>query len=137
MKTVFRFAIAVFVLLLCLSAINMTAAILVPSLRAGTGLVQETMYTAESIATAPTRALSGVPVFAVLFVSVFLVAFVLRWAFGEDYRRYRRRRHSETEDASDPDLASLARDLHDTARRLEGRVEALETILLDRTNSRV
>jgi len=137
MKTMIKICFAVFIVLFLLSAMNMMVAIVVPSLRGSAGLAQQLMYNAESIVVAPARFLPGLPVFVLLVGSIVAAALMLRWAFGGS-RHERRREHSDVQQtvAGGGDLDELARDLQRSARRMEERLEALETILLDRTQSR-
>jgi hypothetical protein len=133
MKTLGRLAAGVIILLLCLSAMGTIVAIFVPALRAVWLLPQPFLYNAETLVAAPTRIVPALPSIALLFGCVFLVAYVLRWGFGGGRRDDRRHFPRDAERKPDNDLESIARDLHHTARRLEERLEALETILLDRT----
>ena len=61
-----------------------------------------------------------------------VVALLLRWAFGREHTPTPRTSTGETPRSDDAEREVLARDLDRVARRMEERIDALETILLDR-----
>ncbi len=137
MKTLLRFCFAVFIVLFCISALGVITGIFAPAVRVSQGIVQPMVHTVESVAVTPVRAITAMPAIVLIMVSIFLVALVLRWAFGGLRHEPRGESRPDAGSVGDVDLHELARDLQYTARRMEERLDALETILLERTRSRL
>ena len=89
-------------------------------------------YNAQGFLMTPFGPFSSLPFWACFFLSIFVVAVLLKWAFGREQPPTDGGHVGHTPREKDVDLEVLARDLDQMARRMEERVEALETILLDR-----
>lgn len=126
MKTAIGIALAVF---LALFSIILMRGALIP-----VHASVDSWYYTWSFLGAPGGVFSGIPASVLVLGSILLVAVVLRRAFDRPRHDYPRERN--TSERKPDDLAILARDLDRVARRLEERVEALETILLDRDRAR-
>ena len=130
MRTVIGVLVAVGITLFCLSLLRAVVLFLeVPVLA-----VHGFWYNAQGLVTAPGSTLPSIPFIASLLFTALVVALLIGWI---------RRREGQAAEHHAPnpvppdDLASLARDLDRTARRLEERIDALETILLDQSKSRL
>lgn len=89
-------------------------------------------YNAQAFIMTPFGPLSSVPSWFALLCSIAVVALLLKWAFGRDHTPTPRTSTGERPGSDDVELEVLARDLDRVARRMEARIDALETILLDR-----
>ncbi len=89
-------------------------------------------YNAHAFVMTPFGPLSPRPSWMGLLLSVIVVALLLRWAFGREHTPTPRTSTGETPRSDDVEREVLARDLDRVARRMEERIDALETILLDR-----
>lgn len=128
MRTLVRILVAALVVLFCISALRALPALIVPVARFEQVMIQPWAYGTQFIG-APFASGSWASLFVMLAI-VIMLGSVLRWAFGG------RRRGARDEGApANAEMEALARDLSYTARRLEERLEALETILLDRTRT--
>ena len=137
MRTLLRIVFAVFVLLFCFSIISAVTALFVPSVHLSHEIGQSWVHSPEYLVTQPVRVVQTQPSILLWLLSILVVAVLLRWAFGGRRHEGHADRHQETSPESNVDMEALARDLQYTARRLEERLDALETILLDRTKSRL
>ena len=89
-------------------------------------------YNAQAFVMTPFGALSSFPSWMGLLLSIVVVALLLKWAFGREHTPTPRTSTGETLQSDDVEREVLARDLDRVVRRMEERIDALETILLDR-----
>lgn len=89
-------------------------------------------HNSQALLMTPFHSLSSLPFWMCFLLSIFVVAWLLRWAFGRENAPAQRTDTAYTPRENNVNLDVLARDLDRVARRLEERIDALETILLNR-----
>ena len=133
MRTLVRFMALVLLSLFCLSLVLETAAVIIPGITRSTMLIGQGLFRPFDYG----MSLFMQPGVWTLIGCVLAVAVILHLL---DRSKRRMREHDDSprqaRSAETSDIDQLVHELRHTARRMEERLEALETILLDRANSR-